>query len=209
MTPNDLDLYCDQHTHAEPELLQQLMAETERDFALARMLSGRQVGRMLALLVRLLQPQRVLEIGTFTGYSALSMAEALPDTAELHTCDLDPVATAVAQKYFAQSPYGQRIQLHLGPALESLAQMQCLFDFAFIDADKQQYPAYYEQVLARLRPGGVMVFDNCLWSGRVLAPQDEESRAIAQVNRWVVDDPRVENAMLPVRDGVNLIRKRD
>jgi caffeoyl-CoA O-methyltransferase len=153
--------------------------------------------------------RRVLEIGTFTGYSALCMAEGLPDDGELITLDRDPEATRVARDFFDRSPHGRKIRLALGDALESLRALPASspFDLAFIDADKERYLDYYEEILPRLRPGGLLVADNTLWSGRVLDPQAATDRAIAAFNARLTSDPRVENVLLPVRDGLMLARK--
>jgi caffeoyl-CoA O-methyltransferase len=152
--------------------------------------------------------KRVLEVGTFTGYSALMMASALPGEGKLVTLDRDPVATAVARRYFAESGLGDRIQLLLGPALDTLASLSGPFDFAFLDADKENYPRYYERILELLRPGGILAVDNVLWSGKVLDPRDEETRAIHELNQRALRDPRVDSALLTVRDGVLLVRKQ-
>lgn len=203
-----IESYAHDLTQAEPELLQELAAETHARMALAQMLTGRLEGRFLKLLVQLSGAKRILEIGMFTGYSALSMAEALPDEGRLITCDIDPVAEAFARRYFARSPHGHKIELRMGPALDTIATLSGSLDLVFLDADKENYLAYYEAVLPRLRSGGLLVIDNALWSGRVLRPEDEESRVIDALNRRIAQDERVENVLLTLRDGVNLVRKR-
>ena len=152
----------------------------------------------------------VLEIGTFTGYSALCMAEALPAKGKLTTCEIKPEHADIARSFFARSPHGHKIKIHLGPAIETLAGLpvSASIDFVFLDADKENYVNYYEAVLPCLRPGGLIVADNVLWSGRVLAPKKKSDRAVVRFNNHVRRDPRVECVMLPVRDGVSLIRKR-
>ena len=174
------------------------------------MLIGPFEGALLAMLVRLTGARRVLEIGTFTGYSALCMAEALPAKGKLTTCEIKPERADIARSFFARSPHGHKIKIHLGPALETLAGLpvSASFDFVFLDADKENYVNYYEAVLPCLRPGGLIVADNVLWSGRVLAPKKKSDRAVVRFNNHVRRDPRVECVMLPVRDGVSLIRKR-
>jgi caffeoyl-CoA O-methyltransferase len=174
------------------------------------MLIGPHEGTLLGMLVRLSGARRVLEIGTFTGYSALCMAEALPKTGRLITCEINPERADIAQSFFDRSPHGRKIRLHLGAALETLADLpaSATFDFVFLDADKENYVNYYEAVLPRLRPGGVIIADNVLWSGRVLAPKRKTDRAVVKFNKHVHRDPRTECVMLPVRDGVSLIRKR-
>jgi caffeoyl-CoA O-methyltransferase len=150
----------------------------------------------------------VLEIGTFTGYSALSMAAALPEGGRIDTCDIEPKHVEVAQRYVDQSPYADRITIHLGPALETIARLEGTFDLVFIDADKPNYANYYEAVLPRLSARGLIAIDNTLWSGRVLDPQDEQSQAIAALNDAIAADERVVAVQLTVRDGVTLVRRR-
>jgi caffeoyl-CoA O-methyltransferase len=174
-----------------------------------QMLSGRTEGQLLRLLIRSIRASRVLEVGTFTGYSALMMAEALPADGELITLEVDPKAEAVARRYFAESEHGRKIRLLMGPALETLGTLAGPFDFAFVDADKQNYRRYYDRVVPLLRPGGMLAVDNVLWSGRVLDPRDEETRAIHELNERARTDPGVEHVLLTVRDGVLLVRKRD
>lgn len=200
--------YAFEHTQAEPAVLQELAEDTRAHMPMAQMLTGRLEGRFLKLLAQLAGARRILEIGMFTGYSALSMAEALPEDGELITCDIDAKAEAFAKRYFARSPHGHKIAVRMGPALDTIASLVGEFDLVFLDADKENYPAYYEAVLPLLRRGGLLVIDNALWSGAVLHPQDEASRAIHALNRQIADDPRVENVLLTVRDGVNLVRKR-
>jgi caffeoyl-CoA O-methyltransferase len=150
----------------------------------------------------------VLEIGTFTGYSALSMAAALPDDGRIDTCDVEPKHVEVARRYIARSPHGRKITIHLGPALDSIAQLEGQFDLVFIDADKENYDNYFEAVLPRLSERGLIAIDNTLWSGRVLDPQDDSTRAIAALNDKLAADERVVCVQLSVRDGVTLVRKR-
>lgn len=172
------------------------------------MLIGPLEAAVLKLLIRLSGARRVLEIGMFTGYSALSMAEALPADGRILSCDIDPQTTRIARDFFARSPHGAKIEPRLGPALATLAALRGeAFDFAFIDADKDNYIAYYEAILPLLRAGGLVVADNVLWSGRVLNPQKDSDHALVAFNRHVHADARVEAAMLTVRDGLFLIRK--
>ena len=202
-----IEQYAFDHTSEEGELLRRLEKETYEKLEIPQMTTGRIEARLLKLLARLVGAQRILEIGTFAGYSALSMAEALPEDGTLVTCDEDPVAIAFAQKYFSESPHGKKIKQMEGPALKSIKKLTGTFDMAFIDADKINYSNYYEAILPMIRPGGLIAVDNVLWSGRVLDPQDESDRAIHQFNERVVKDQRVESVLLTVRDGLNCIIK--
>jgi caffeoyl-CoA O-methyltransferase len=202
-----IEQYAFDHTSEEGELLRRLEKETYEKLEIPQMTTGRIEARLLKLLARLVGAQRILEIGTFAGYSALSMAEALPEDGTLVTCDEDPVAIAFAKKYFSESRHGKKIKQMEGPALESIKKLTGSFDMAFIDADKINYSNYYEAILPMIRPGGLIAVDNVLWSGRVLDPQDESDRAIHQFNERVVKDQRVESVLLTVRDGLNCIIK--
>jgi caffeoyl-CoA O-methyltransferase len=204
-----LEKYAEEHSSEVPELLNRLERETLASMKSPQMLSGRTEGQLLRLLIRMIRASRVLEVGTFTGYSALMMAEALPADGELITLEVDPKAEAVARRYFAESEHGKKIRLLMGPALRTFESVDGPFDFAFVDADKQNYPRYYDRIVPLLRPGGLLAVDNVLWSGRVLDPRDEETRAIHELNERARTDPRVEHVLLTVRDGVLLVRKRD
>lgn len=203
-----LEAYARAHSCAPSALLRELEDYTRAQRPDAQMLIGAHEAALLKLLLRLIGARRVLEIGTFTGYSALAMAEALPEDGEILTCDINPETCAIAQSFFARSPHGGKIRIRLGPALETLERLDGEFDLAFLDADKETYPVYYERLLARVCAGGLIVADNVLWSGRVLAPQRESDRALVAFNARVQQDARVENVLLPVRDGVMVIRKR-
>ncbi|WP_437590439.1 O-methyltransferase [Sorangium sp. So ce1000] len=205
-----LDRYVHDHSEPPPALLDELREFTQTHEPRANMQVGRVEGSLLRMLVALMQARRVLEIGTFTGYSALSMAEALPPDGELITCDRDPEVARVARSFFDRSEHGRKIRIALGDALATIRALPAspAFDLVFIDADKERYPAYYEEVLPRLRRGGLIVADNTLWSGEVLAPESADGRALAGFNDLVYRDPRVEKVMLTVRDGVTLARKR-
>lgn len=204
-----LERYAEDHSSEEPELLRKLAEET-RQLPGAQMLTGRLEGQLLRLLVLTIGAKRVLEIGMFTGYSALCMASALPDDGELITCDVDPTVEAVARRYFQQSPDGKKIQIRMGPALDTIASLEGQFDLAFVDADKEAYPAYYEALADRIRPGGLLVVDNVLWSGRVLSPDDDDeaTRAIDRLNDKIRNDSRWDHVLLTVRDGVHVARRR-
>jgi caffeoyl-CoA O-methyltransferase len=203
-----LELYALEHTTAPPDILERLEHETREAMPSSQqMLSGRTEGQFLRLLVEILGARRVLEVGMFTGYSALMMASALPDDGELHTCELDPVAEAIARRYFEESEDGAKIRVHMGAALDTISTLEGPFDFAFVDADKPNYPNYYEPVFERTRRGGVIAFDNALWKGDVVDPKDASGRAIHELNERVQADPRVDNVMTTIRDGILLVRK--
>ncbi len=174
------------------------------------MLTGRTEGALLRMLVRLTRARHILEIGLYTGYSALTMAEALPQDGQLISCDMNPETSSIAQSFFDRSPHGHKITIRLGPALDTLKAMPLdpVFDIAFLDADKENYCSYYELVLPRLKTGGLLVADNTLWSGKVVKPREPSDRALATFNELVQADPRVDNVLLTVRDGVMLARKR-
>lgn len=207
IVPKKIEQYCRKHTNPESQLLHELVAETFEHTAFPEMEVGHLEGAFLRILVRLLRAKRILELGTFTGYSSLLMAEGLPDDGKLITCDIDPETTQIAKKYWSRSPHGKKIELKLGPALETLKTIEGLFDLVFIDADKVNYINYWELCLPKIRPGGLLVIDNVLWSGSVLNPEDETERAIDEFNKHVYNDKRVEVVMLPIRDGVTLAWK--
>lgn len=207
----ELSHYIESHADPEPALLQELRDETYRDLTDPQMQVGRVEGAFLKLMVRMTGARRVLEVGTFSGYSTLSMAAGLPDDGRVVTCDVDPVATAVAQRFFDRSPHGQKIEIRLGDAGETIAKLAEAgetFDFVFLDADKQSYVRYWELVLPMLPVGGIVVADNTLWSGRVLSPTSESDHGIVDFNSRVRNDDRVEHVLLSVRDGMMLARKR-
>jgi caffeoyl-CoA O-methyltransferase len=203
-----LEEYAEGHSTAPDPLLAELAQETKETMSAPQMLTGPIEGRFLELLVASAGAKRVLEIGTFTGYSALSMAAALPPGGRIDTLDIEPKHAEVAQRYFDRSPHGDKITLHLGPALETIGSLEGEFDFVFIDADKDNYDAYYEAVLPRLSQGGLIAIDNTLWSGRVLDPPDETTKLIASLNDKLAADERVVVVQLTVRDGVTLVRRR-
>jgi caffeoyl-CoA O-methyltransferase len=203
-----IEQYAHDHTKPESELFRRLREETFREMQYPQMQVGRLEGQFLKLLVRLTGARRVLEIGMFTGYSALMMAEGLPDDGQLITCDVNPQAEAIARRYFAESNHGHKIEIRMGPALETIKSLTEPLDFVFIDADKTNYLNYYEAVMPLVRAGGLIVADNVLWSGRVLNPEDADTRAIVAFDERVQQDPRVENVCLTVRDGMMLAWKR-
>lgn len=208
LVPEAIERYVREHAPEESPLLRELARETRERTALPQMQVGRVEGALLRMLTRLTGARRALEIGAFTGYSALCIAEGLHEGGELLTCDIDPEAAAIARKFWARSPHGAKITLRLAPALETLKTLAPPLDFVFLDADKENYVNYYEACLPLLRAGGLLVADNTLWSGRVLDPKDASDRGIAAFNARVKGDPRVEAVMLAVRDGITLVRKK-
>ena len=203
-----VEAYVERLTSPHDPLLAELAEETDRSLGSTQMLTGPVAGRLLELLAWFGGPQRVLEIGTFSGHSALSIAAALPDGARIDTCELDPERAKVAQSFFDRSPHGSKITIHLGPAIESIAKLEGSFDLVFIDADKEGYVDYYEGVVPRLSERGLIVADNTLWSGKVLAPKAETDRAIVAFNGKVASDSRVEKVLATVRDGMMLAWKK-
>jgi caffeoyl-CoA O-methyltransferase len=197
-----IEEYTERLTSPHDPLLAELSAETEEQLSMPQMLTGPVAGRFLELLVWLGRPQRVLEIGTYSGHSALEMAGALPNGGRIDTCELDPERAAFAQRYFDRSPHGSKITLHVGPALETINGLEGSFDFVFLDADKDGYVDYYEAVLPRLTERGLIVADNTLWGGSVL----DESSPITRFNDHVAADPLTVQVILSVRDGMTLIR---
>jgi caffeoyl-CoA O-methyltransferase len=205
-----VEQYAVEHTTPEPPRFATLAEETRSATKAPTMMVGTLEGRLLAALVAMLRPRSVLEIGTFTGYSALSMAETLPADGRIVSCDISEEHLAIARRHIAASPYAGVIEIRSGPALESIATLPGPFDLVFIDADKTSYSAYFEATLPKLAPDGVILVDNVLWSGRVLDPAvtDPDTAAIKAFNDQVLADDRVEVVMLTVRDGVSLIRRR-
>jgi len=209
IVPDPIEHYAEEHTTPPEPLLAALAQETCETLESPQMLTGTVEGRFLELLVYASGAGRVLELGTYSGYSALSMAAGLPPGGRIDTCEVDESRAGVARRYIEQSPYADRIQIHLGPALETIVKLEGEFDFVFIDADKPNYVNYYEAVLPRLSERGFIAADNTLWSGRVLEPTDDEgTRAIKGFNEHVKTDPRVTSVVLTVRDGITLIRPK-
>jgi caffeoyl-CoA O-methyltransferase len=200
--------YAEAHTTPDGELFERLAEETRAKTSAPQMMVGRIEGQFLARLVRLSGARRILELGTFTGYSSISMASALPADGRIITCDIDPETMGIARRYMDESGHGDKIETRLGPALETIRTIEGPFDLVFIDADKPNYRAYYEAVLPLLAEDGVIIADNVLWSGRVLEDDgDESTRAIKEFNEHVRADSRVVSVMLTVRDGMTLIQK--
>lgn len=205
----DLQTYIHLHTTPEPEIFDELRRETEASLPDPEMQVGRVEGTFLKLMVQVTGAKRILELGTYSGYSALAMASGLPQGGTIITCDVDPQATAVARRYFDRSPWGDKIEIAVAPAADTLAQLAqdgAEFDLVFIDADKESYCEYWEAVLPMVPSGGVILADNTLKSGAVLDPKDPSDHGIVAFNHKVQGDPRVEQVLLSVRDGVMLCR---
>jgi caffeoyl-CoA O-methyltransferase len=207
---SQVEEYAEAHSSPNGELFERLAAETREKTTVPQMMVGLLEGRFLGVLVRSLRARRVLELGTFTGYSSISMALALPAGGRVITSDVNEETTAIARRYAEEAGVADRIDFRLGPALETIASLDGPFELVFIDADKENYVNYYEATLALLADGGLMVVDNTLWSGRVADADenDDNTRAIRALNDRVQADPRVENVLLTVRDGMNLVWRR-
>ena len=205
---DEIESYVEANSTPPPELLRRLAEETRAELRSPQMLTGTVEGRLLEFLVFALRPQRVLELGTYSGYSSISMAAALPPGGHIDTCEVDETHAAVARRYQEEAGVADRITIHLGPALETIERLDGEYDLVFIDADKLTYPAYYEALVPRLSAHGIMVLDNTLWSGRVAEPPDTpETEMFVELNARTAADPRVVADMLTVRDGVTHVRR--
>ena len=207
----DLEQYAELHTSPEPTYLRELAEETRASIDMPQMLSGHVQGRFLSLVSKLLAPKLVLDIGTFTGYSALCMAEGLAHDGALHTIDIRTPLASLVDRYIRKAGFHVRIHQHLAPATEVIPRIQGMFDLVFIDADKQNYSNYFDLVVDRMRPGGLIIADNVLWSGKVLyreAEQDGETQGLAAYARMVKIDDRVEYVLLALRDGLLVSRRK-
>lgn len=207
--PEDLDDYVVAHNQQEPKLLQDLTRETWQKVLAPRMLSGHFQGRVLSMISKLIQPTSILEIGTYTGYSALCLAEGMSKDAVLHTIDINEELQNFQRKYFNASGYGDRIIQHVGDAMEIIPTLNTTFDLVFIDADKVNYPNYFELVMPLLKSGAVILSDNVLWTGKViepLNPKDKDTAALLTYNKLLNTDYRVESVLLPIRDGLTVTR---
>ncbi len=209
--PKKIDEYVAHHSQAEPELLQELARETWQKVLAPRMLSGHLQGRVLSMLSKLIQPTYILEIGTYTGYSALCLAEGMRPEGALHTIDINEELHEFQRKYFDKSEWGSQIVQHTGDAMEIIPKLENTFDLVFIDADKRNYPNYLELLLPKLLSGAVILSDNVLWSGKVVekvAADDADTQALLQYNKLVNEHPRLETVLLPIRDGLSISRVR-
>ena len=207
--PGNIDNYVVEHSQQEPELLKQLNKETWQKVLNPRMLSGAYQGRVLALLSKLISPKTILEIGTYTGYSALCLAEGLPPEGTLITIDKNEELERFAANYFTKSAYKNQIEQMVGDAMELIPKIDAKFDLVFIDADKKNYANYFKMIIDKMNPGGVILSDNVLWSGKVVAEikeKDKDTLAIKAYNKLLSTNPRVETVILPIRDGLTISR---
>ncbi|MFD0931375.1 O-methyltransferase [Psychroflexus salinarum] len=205
-----LQTYVEAHTEEEPQILQQLTKETWQKVLQPRMLSGHYQGRLLSLISKLIRPSSILEIGTYTGYSALSLAEGLSEGGKIHTIDRNEELYDLQRKYFDLSGYGKQILQYTGDARQIIPDISAEFDLVFIDADKTSYPLYFELIIDKLKPNGLILSDNVLWSGKVveeLNPKDKDTKALLDYNLKLKEDPRLETVLLPIRDGFTISRK--
>lgn len=209
----ETDNYIDTHSEAEPEYLKKVVRETHLQMINPRMMSGHLQGRLLKLLVEISKAKSIIEIGTYSGYSALCMAEGLPEEGILHTIEINDEQEDFIKEQLKSAPHGSKIVLHIGDAMDILPTMDMKFDLAFIDADKRLYQEYFELLLPRMNKGGLILADNTLWDGKVLiqepAHNDHQTIAIKAFNDNLVDDKRVEKIILPLRDGLTIIRVKD
>lgn len=206
----EMDRYLELHTSSEPEILRRLRRETYQKTTQPHMISGIQQGRLLSIVSHLLRPKSVLEIGTFTGYATLSIAEGLPSRGKITTLDINEDLAYIPKKYFEESIYSDKIDFRLENALDYLNSTQEMFDMVFVDADKGNYVNYFNAVKPKLNSGGVLMFDNVLWYGKVLEEnsKDKSTQVIKGLNEILAKDPDFENLILPLRDGLNLARKK-
>lgn len=206
---SELENYVEKHSENEPQLLADLNRETYQKVLLPRMLSGHFQGRVLSMLSKLIRPINILEIGTYTGYSALCLAEGMEDSGFLHTIDIKEELVDLQRKYFDKSPWGKQIVQHLGQATDIIPLLDIKFDLVFIDADKENYLNYYEMIVPKMNKGGIILSDNVLWSGKVLEelnPKDSSTAVLLKYNKRLQEDPRVETVLLPIRDGLTISR---
>lgn len=209
--PEKLDDYVVNHSENEPDLLHQLTRETYQKILQPIMLSGPYQGRVLSMISKLKQPKSILELGTFTGYATLCLAEGLEKDGEIHTIDVNEELVDFQRKYFDKSDYGHQIHQHLGSAIDVLPKLDKTFDLVFIDADKPNYVNYFHLIIDKLNTGGIIISDNVLWHGKVieeLDPKDKSTKAVLDYNTLLKEDPRIESVVLPIRDGLTISRKR-
>ena len=206
--PEIISSYSLENTEKEPKLLSDLNRETWANVMIPRMLSGHLQGRVLSMISKMIHPTNIIEVGTYTGYSALCMAEGLKENGKIHTLDINEEYTSVAKKYFDKSDYKENIIQHIGNAVDVIPQLNDKFQLAFLDADKENYSNYFDLIINKMDIGGYIIADNVLWSGKVAEEnKDEETMALHSYNKKVLSDKRVETVLLPVRDGLNISRK--
>lgn len=207
--PEALDTYIENHTSPENEVLEKLSRDTYAHVLSPNMLSGQVQGRFLKMITTMIQPKNVLEIGTFTGYSGICIAEGLNDGCTLHTIDINEELKGMVTKYVKESGQEKRIKIYTGNALDIIPTIDCVFDMVFIDADKRNYSNYYDVVFDKVRKGGYIIADNVLWSGKVVETKkpDKDTQSIMDYNNKVANDSRVENVLVPIRDGLMIARK--
>jgi len=206
--PETISSYSLENTEEEPKLLSELNRETWANVMIPRMLSGHLQGRVLSMISKMIHPTNIIEVGTYTGYSALCMAEGLKENGKIHTLDINEEYTSVAKKYFDKSDYKENIIQHIGNAVDLIPQLNDKFQLAFLDADKENYSNYFDLIIEKMDVGGYIIADNVLWSGKVTEEnKDEETMALHNYNKKVLSDKRVETVLLPVRDGLNISRK--
>ena len=205
----ELEDYIEQHSEKEPALLAALNKETYQKILLPRMLSGHFQGRVLSMLSKLIRPVNILEIGTYTGYSALCLCEGMQENGQLHTIDIKEELVDFQRKHFDKSPWGKQIFQHLGEAIDIIPTLDLKFDLVFIDADKENYLNYFELIVPKMNKGGIILSDNVLWSGKVLEPlnpKDLSTKILLEYNQLLATDSRVETVLLPIRDGLTVSR---
>ncbi|UVT14922.1 MAG: class I SAM-dependent methyltransferase [Nitrospira sp.] len=209
LVPSEIEAYAEAHSIPESSVCRALREETHRTMAYPQMLVGPLEGAFLKIMTQLVGAKQILEIGMFTGYSALCFAEALPPDGAVLTCEIDEKSAALARRHIANAPFGSKINIRMGPALDTMSTLTGPFDVIFIDADKANYLNYYRRSLELLAPHGVILIDNVLWSGEVLkqAPPDESTAAIQELNRTVSADPRVSAVLVTIRDGILMVRR--
>lgn len=204
----DLLRYAEEHSTSENDLLKRINRDTHAKVMMPRMLSGHLQGRVLAMISHMIRPERILEIGTYTGYSAICLAEGMQEHGKLITLDINEELEQRVKNYFEEAGLTSRIRYKIGNAMEIIPTLDETFDLVFIDADKENYSLYFDLVIDKVRPGGIILADNVLWSGKVIQEKkDKDTRALVEFNKKVQDDKRVENVLLPIRDGIFIIRK--
>ncbi len=206
----DFEHYAEQFSSPEPDYLKELYRETHLKTMYPRMISGHLQGNFLRMISKMIKPRRILEIGTFTGYSAICLAQGLAPNGMLHTIDSNPETVAIGRKYFEKAGVGEKIIVHIGNAMKIIPELNELFDIIFIDADKENYLNYYKMVFNKLQPSGLILADNAFWDGKVLDEQtaDAETLGIIEFNKFILQDDRVDNLLLTLRDGLMMIRKK-